>query len=295
MKIKNQNSDNYYYTLLSKELLKYHLSNLFNLLKSKSIIINTKTFYLLKRNSSIKINNLIDAEILYLKISENLDRFSNIFHKKRKNILFQVFYSMKTKLGITNNKFKDNVGFEIFIHKFEEKYKKEKDKIINENNNNIKQLKNDIKNIEKNIENLTNNEIKLKIEINDILKKEKQLNKKINNFENINNTLKKSIQISDIISITPISKYDSDIQSLENTMETNKQLREGKEEIIKVFMEQVNDLITEYQEYIDNINKIDSGLKNNNKDNNRKKFEINENTNLQILFHKDEECILKNK
>ena len=274
-----QNLDNYYYTLLSKELLKYHLSNLFNILKTKIIIINTQTFYLLKRNCSIKTNNLMNAEILYFKISENLSRFSKIFQKKRKNILFQAFSSMKTKLFIRNNKSINNnsyKGYENFIHQYEEKYKIEKDTIINENNNNIKQLKNDIKNIEKKIENLANKENQLKIEINNILKKDKHLNKKINIKENSNNTMKKSIQISNISSISPISNYDSDINSLENTIETNKQLREGKEEIIKIFMEHVNGLINEYQEYIDNINKIGNGIKNNNIDNNiynnKKKF-----------------------
>ena len=275
-----QNSDNYYYSLLSKELLKYNLSNLFNILKSKIIIINAQTFYFLKKISSNKINNLINAEILYLQISENLLRFSKIFQKKRKNILFQVFYSMKTKLYVNGN--------ENFIHKYDEKHKKEKDKIIKENNNNIIQLKNDIKDIENKIENLTNKENKLIFEINNILKKEKQLNHKINNIENSNNTLKKTIKISNISSINPISKYDSDINSLENTLERNKQLREGKEEIIKAFMEQVNGLINEYQEYIDNINKIDNGIKKSNIDYYRKQNSMNENSIIQIIFHKDE-------
>ena len=216
------NSDNNYYSLLSKELLKYHLSNLFNILKSKITIINIQTFYLLKRSSSININNLINAEILYLKISGNLYRLSNIFQKKRRIILFQAFYSMKTKLC---------------------NFKKDKDKIKNENNsNNICQLKNDIKNIEFKIENLTNKENKLKMEINDIINKERQLSHNINKTPNSNNILEEYIQISNI----------------------SKQLEEGKEEIIKVFMEQVNSLITEYQEYIDNINKNDDEIKNNN-------------------------------
>ena len=158
-----ENSDNYYYSLLSKELLKYNLSNLFNILKSKIIIINSKTFYILKKIFSIKINNLINAEILFFQISESLRRFSKIFQKKRKNILFQVFYSMKTKLCINGN--------ENFIQKYVEKYKKEKDKIIKENNNNIIQLKNDIKNIENRIENLANKENILILEIKVFSKK----------------------------------------------------------------------------------------------------------------------------
>ena len=80
------------------------------------------------------------------------------------------------------------------------------------------------------------------MEINDIINKERQLSHNINKTGNSNNILEEYIQISNI----------------------SKQLAEGKEEIIKVFMEQVNSLITEYQEYIDNINKNDDEIKNNN-------------------------------
>ena len=86
-----QNPDNYYYSLLSKELIRYNLSNLFNILKSKIIIINANAFYILKKISSNKINNLIKAEILFLKISGNLGRISKIFSKNRKNIIKNVF------------------------------------------------------------------------------------------------------------------------------------------------------------------------------------------------------------
>ena len=293
----NQKQDNYYYFLLSKELLKYHLANLFNILKSKIIIINTQTFYSLKIISSIKINNLIKCETLYLKFSSNLNRFLNIFQKRRKNILFQVFYSLKTKLCVKNNILITNNDNLNFIHRHQEKYKKEKDKMINDNNNNIKQLQNDIKNIENKIDNLTNKENKLMTEINGILKKEKQLSYKINNIENSNNTSKKSTQIGKISSITPISIYDSDIHSLENTIEANKQLRKGKEEIIKLFMEQVNGLIIEYQECIGKINKNDKGIKNNNIDKNRKTIDLNENSYIKILYDKvnQENCLCSQK
>ena len=57
MKIDNEysNSNSIYDSLLSKELLKYHLSNIFNILKSKTIIIKSQIFYFLKKISNIKI------------------------------------------------------------------------------------------------------------------------------------------------------------------------------------------------------------------------------------------------
>ena len=151
MEINNeyQNSSNIYESLLTKELLKYHLSNLFNILKSKIIIIKSKIFPLLKSISNSKINNLVEAEILYLKISSNLNLISSIFKKNRINILYQTFHTLKTKLYFVNNK--GNINNNTFRNKYETKYKKEKNDAINENNNKIKKLEKDIKDIEKNI------------------------------------------------------------------------------------------------------------------------------------------------
>ena len=271
-----QNYNNFYDSLLSKELLKYHISNIFNIIKSKRIIINMYTFYLLKKISSFKTKNLIKAEVLYIQISSNLSRISNIFKKNRINVLYQAFYTLKTKIFL-DNKCKNNNGNDTFRNKYETKYKKEKDNAINENNNSIKKLEKDIKDIEKNIKILTIKETELKEEINNYSKKEKQLNDKIKTIENSNNTMKRSMQASNISSIHNSSKYDPEISSLENTIETNKQLKEGKEEIIKIFMNQVNDLLNEYQVYIDNINNIDKCKINNIGNNNNMNIELNEN------------------
>jgi chromosome segregation ATPase len=234
----------------------------------------------LKKLSDAKIQNLIRAEILYLKISSNLANFSNIFNKNRKNVLYQVFYILKTRANIAS-KFINSNGSDTFRKKYETKYKKEKDNAINKNNNNIKKLEKDIKDIEKNIKMLTIKETELKAEINNYFKKEKQLNDKIRTIENSNNTMKKSMQSSNISSLGTSSKYETEISSLENTIEANRQLKEGKEEIIKIFMNQVHDLLNEYQVYIDNMNNIDKSKKNNTNENNTMNIELNDYTNKQ--------------
>ena len=266
-----QNYNNFYDSLLSKELLKYHISNIFNILKSKIAIINSQTFYYLKQLSNKKIQKIIKAEILYFKISSNLTIISNIFKKNRINALYQVFCILKTKLNISNKNINNN-GSDTFRKKYETKYKKEKDNTINKNNNSIKKLEKDIKDIEKNIKMLTIKETELKAEINNYFKKEKQLNEKIKTIENSNNTMKKPMHTSNISSIRTSSQFESEISSLENTIETNKQLKEGKEEIIKIFMNQVNDLLNEYQVYIDNMNNMNNidKCKNNNTNNDNK-------------------------
>ena len=62
------NSNGLYDELLSKELLKYNISNLFNILKSKIIIIKSQIFYKWKKISDKKKQNLIKSEILFLKM-----------------------------------------------------------------------------------------------------------------------------------------------------------------------------------------------------------------------------------
>ena len=56
--------NNYYIDLLSKELLKYNLGNLFNILNDKKTIIKSNLFYLMKKMYKNKLNNMIKAEIL---------------------------------------------------------------------------------------------------------------------------------------------------------------------------------------------------------------------------------------
>ena len=267
------NSNGLYDELLSKELLKYNISNLFNILKSKIIIIKSQIFYKWKKISDKKKQNLIKSEILFLKMKSSISLLFNILERNRANKLYQVFYIMKSKSNI-NDKFKSQ---------YESKYKKEKDKLLNEKNNTLKNLEKEIKDIEKNIISLNKRENESVIEINNLTKKEKQLKDQIKSLENSNSTnmkksedMKKQQQSSNISSINNNSKYDSDIISLESTIETSKQLKEGKEEIIKNFINKMNDLLNEYQVYIDILN------------NNDRNTHI-DNSNQQSLSHKDKD------
>ena len=267
------NSNGLYDELLSKELLKYNISNLFNILKSKIIIIKSQIFYKWKKISDKKKQNLIKSEILFLKMKSSISLLFNILERNRANKLYQLFYIMKSKSNI-NDKFKSQ---------YESKYKKEKDKLLNEKNNTLKSLEKEIKDIEKNIISLNKRENENTIEINNLTKKEKQLKDQIKSLENTNSNnmkksedMKKPQQSSNISSINNNSKYDSEIISLESTIETSKQLKEGKEEIIKNFINKMNDLLNEYQVYIDILNNND---RNNHIDN----------SNQQSLSHKDKD------
>ena len=277
MKVDNEysNSNIIYNNFLSKELLKYHLSNIFTILKSKIIIIKSQTFYLLKKTSNEKLNNLLKAEILFLKISSYSLIFVKIFEKKRKNLLFHAFCKLKNKCKIN----------EIFKLKYEIKYKKEKDNLINSINTKIKTLEKETKDTENKIKKLNCKEKEIILEIDNLTKKENQLNNKIIILEKANkyNFLKQ--QSNNISSINNNSKYDSDIISLESTIETNKQLKEGKEEIIKNFIYNMNNLLNEYKVYIDMLSN-NEGIKNNINIGN---IEDNSNSNQQSLSHKDKD------
>ena len=281
MEIDNEydNSNEIYDTLLSRELLKNNISNLFNILKSKIIIIKSQIFYHLRKMANKKTKYLIQSEVLFLRINSSIQMLSNIFRKNRANKLYQVFYILLMK---NRNSISDK-----FRLQYENKYKKEKDKLVNEKNNTLKNLDAEIKDIEKKIISLNKKENEAKIEINNLTKKEKQLKEQIKQLENsINNAMRKSVdltkqQSSNISSINNNSKYDSDIISLESTIETSKQLKEGKEEIIKKFIYKMNELLNEYQVYIDKLNENDR--------NNNINMEINDNSNHQSLSHKDKD------
>ena len=280
MKIDNEysNSNSIYDSIYIKELLKFNLSNIFNILCSKAIIIKYQAFILLRNLSRNKLNFLINAEIKFLNIYSKILIFLKIFKKNRKKRLLQAFYRIKSK-----NKIND-----IFKLKFEMIYKKEKDNIINDNTVKLKAMEKETKDLETKIKKLNLKENELLYELNNLNKKEKQLNDKLKLLENSKNNNINIIkqQSSNISSINNNSKYDSDIISLESTLETNKQLKEGKEEIIKNFICQMNDLLNEYKVYIDMLNNSDR-MSNNNI--NTGNFEINDNSNHQSLSHKDKD------
>jgi hypothetical protein len=278
--------NNYYIDLLSKELLKYNLGNLFNILNDKKAIIKSNIFYLMKKMYKSKLNNMIKAEILYLKISSSFNLVLKIFRSHRANIMYQVFNKIKRNY-IHYKDMKEN-NKNNFRTKFEMNYTKEKNNLINDNNNSIKSLQRDIQILKKNINQLTTKESELKSEIFNFLQEEKQLSEKIKSIETLNSSLKKSIQTSNSSSIKTISKYDTDILSLESDLKFNKNLKEEKKEIINAFMNKVYILLNEYQAYIDNLKTLDLSASNTNTNtNNNMNNELTSSSNLQSIKQKD--------
>lgn len=282
--IKNieENKNNIYMELLAKELLRYHLGNLFHILSGKKTIIKTNIFYSLKKMYKNKLNNLIIAQILFLRISSSLNILKNIIQSRRANFFYQIFYKIKRKYNyIKDIQSKDKNNFRA---RFELNYSKEKNNLINQNNISIKSLQKDIQEIKKNINQLTKKESELKTEINSYFQEEKQLNEKIKSIESKNTSIKKSNQTSNSSTIKTIT--NSEILSLESALNANQNLKKEKEQIINAFMKKVNNLLNEYQVYIDNLNTLDLSGSNNNINNNMN-IELTTSTNLQSLKIKD--------
>ena len=249
LKLETNDNINIYESFLINELLILNTQNLFCIIKRKIIIQNAKVFYHLKKYSRKKFFYLIKSEILYLKISSSIQIIFNIYNRRRENILYQAFYILENRNKTNNHMFKI---------KFEIKFKNEKDNLINENTIKLKKLEKEVNDMENNIKilNLKNNETNLKI--NNLSKKEKQLNDTIKQFENY-----KSIVGDSKSSINNNSIYESDILSLENTIDNNKQQKEEKQKIINNFIFNVNELLNEYQNYIEILNSSKSSINNN--------------------------------
>ena len=283
--INNINNNDYYLDLLSKELLKYNLSNIFNILNDKKTIIQSSIFYFLKKLNKNKINNIIKAQTLYLKISSSLELFSKLFRNRRINVLYQVFQIIKRKYlffqGIKENKNNN------FRAKFELNYKKERNNLINKSTDSLKSLEKEIQILKKNINQLSLKESKLKKELNNYLQVEKQLNEKIKTIETLNYSVKKSIQSNNSSSNRSISKFDNEMLSLENAIEANKLVKQEKQEIINAFIKKVNNLLNEYQTYIDNLKPLEFSATNSNSNINNVNMELTPRSNLQSIKQKD--------
>ena len=265
---KDNSNNNIYESIFINELIKYNLINIFSIIKRKIIIINSKVFYHLKKYSQKKIILLIKSEILYIKISSSIEIISKIFRKKKANVLYHTLYTLNGGNKIHKH---------IFKIKYEIKFKNEKDNIINENTIKLKKLEKEVNEMENNIKILNLRDSELKIKITNLSKKEKQLNDTIKQFEN-----SKSIISNNRNSINNNSIYESDIISLESTIVNNKQQNEEKQKIINNFIFKVNELLNEYQEYIDLLNNNKSVT--NNMDSND-----NSNSNKHSLSSKDKD------
>ena len=257
-------------SLFINELIKYNLLNIFSIIKRKIIILNSKIYYRLKNYSHKKIILLIKSEILYIKISSSIEIISNIFRKKRANILYQTLYILNGGNKINNH---------IFKIKYEIKFKNEKDNIINESTIKLKKLEKEVNEMENNIKILNLKDSELKIKITNLSKKEKQLNDTIKQIENSKSIISNSNNRN---SINNNSMYESDIISLESTIVNNKQQNEEKQKIINNFIFKVNALLNEYQEYIDLLN-------NNKSTTNNMNLNDNSNSNKQSLSSKDKD------
>ena len=265
-----KDNNNIYESLFINELIKYNLLNIFSIIKRKIIILNSKIYYRLKNYSHKKIILLIKSEILYIKISSSIEIISNIFRKKRANILYQTLYILNGGNKINNH---------IFKIKYEIKFKNEKDNIINESTIKLKKLEKEVNEMENNIKILNLKDSELKIKITNLSKKEKQLNDTIKQIENSKSIISNSNNRN---SINNNSMYESDIISLESTIVNNKQQNEEKQKIINNFIFKVNALLNEYQEYIDLLNNNKSTTNNMNSND-------NSNSNKQSLSLKDKD------
>ena len=265
-----KDNNNIYESLFINELIKYNLLNIFSIIKRKITILNSKIYYRLKNYSHKKIILLIKSEILYIKISSSIEIISNIFRKKRANILYQTLYILNGGNKINNH---------IFKIKYEIKFKNEKDNIINESTIKLKKLEKEVNEMENNIKILNLKDSELKIKITNLSKKEKQLNDTIKQIENSKSIISNSNNRN---SINNNSMYESDIISLESTIVNNKQQNEEKQKIINNFIFKVNALLNEYQEYIDLLN-------NNKSTTNNMNLNDNSNSNKQSLSSKDKD------
>jgi hypothetical protein len=148
----------------------------------------------------------------------------------------------------------------------------------------IEKLEKEIKDGEEKIIILTKKEKKLRDEINCYYKKKRQMNDTIKLIEN--NAVKAAIEIikkqNNLKNSFETNKYDSDIYSMESTIEPNKQIKNGKEEFIKLFMENINNFLNEYHVYVNNLYGIESNMNNNNVNTINSNNNINNNMNIEL-------------
>lgn len=236
----------YYNYIFIKEKISFCLNNIFNLITQRINNHKYKFFYVLKQKSNIKYSKLIHAEIIYMLIERNFKIIEHIWHKKRIDILNDIFTTIK-KYNILSKYYKN----------YDSKKNIEIKKNINEIEENKKKINKKFNDKSNEVDNLKKKEEKLKKEIADIKKRNKGLEEKYKVL------IDRNKELNDIISLSrqKSAKYnyeheineENKIIDLQNKIKIKE--KENEEQILycETFYQKMNEILSQYESKYDTI------------------------------------------
>ncbi len=226
------------------EHLNFYLNKMIKIINNKFLLKKLFAFLLIKRISDIKHFQIIEAELLFIKLSNTLKLLMRIY-RRRKKVVLKKYLLKWSHLNILNKQ------TQIIKKKIEEKIQKENEEKIANLNKQLNEIDKELKKSNKSYSTIENTSNDLKNKIKQFSEKENNLLSKIKQLENKNNKFKELISTrSPSISSTSENKnLESKKRLLENQINYLQEQKKEKESTLQLFISEMEKNLQKYEKY----------------------------------------------
>ena len=226
------------------EHLNFYLNKMIKIINNKFLLKKLFAFLLIKRISDIKHFQIIEAELLFIKLSNTLKLLMRIY-RRRKKVVLKKYFLKWSHLNILNKQ------TQIIKKKIEEKIQKENEEKIANLNKQLNEIDKELKKSNKSYSTIENTSNDLKNKIKQFSEKENNLLSKIKQLENKNNKFKELISTrSPSISSTSENKnLESKKRLLENQINYLQEQKKEKESTLQLFISEMEKNLQKYEKY----------------------------------------------
>ena len=226
------------------EHLNFYLNKMIKIINNKFLLKKLFAFLLIKRISDIKHFQIIEAELLFIKLSNTLKLLMRIY-RRRKKVVLKKYFLKWSHLNILNKQ------TQIIKKKIEEKIQKENEEKIANLNKQLNEIDKELKKSNKSYSTIENTSDDLKNKIKQFSEKENNLLSKIKQLEKKNNKFKELISTrSPSISSTSENKnLESKKRLLENQINYLQEQKKEKESTLQLFISEMEKNLQKYEKY----------------------------------------------
>ena len=226
------------------EHLNFYLNKMIKIINNKFLLKKLFAFLLIKRISDIKHFQIIEAELLFIKLSNTLKLLMRIY-RRRKKVVLKKYFLKWSHLNILNKQ------TQIIKKKIEEKIQKENEEKIANLNKQLNEIDKELKKSNKSYSTIENTSNDLTNKIKQFSEKENNLLSKIKQLEKKNNKFKELISTrSPSISSTSENKnLESKKRLLENQINYLQEQKKEKESTLQLFISEMEKNLQKYEKY----------------------------------------------
>ncbi len=225
------------------ENINFLLNKMIKAINNKILLKKLFAFLQIKKKSDVNHYNIIEAELLFMKISNTLKLLMRIYRRRKKFILRKYFCKWNN-INILNKHTQE------IKKKIEEKIKKENEEKINSLNKLLNDLEKNSNNLKKNYTTIENSNNELKNKIKQFEEKENNLKLKIKQLQKQNNKFKEiiSTRTPSISSSSENKTLESRKKLLENQISKLQDQKKEKENTIQLFITEMEKYLNKYEQ-----------------------------------------------